>query len=100
PTIDGVLNNKHTIFIGNLKTSREYIYLPDAAKMIVNIAEKETSYEANWNIPGSNPISGKEITHKIRKITIYKTRIIPLQNIMLSLIGRFNPLFRKINEMT
>ncbi|GGB74620.1 MULTISPECIES: SDR family NAD(P)-dependent oxidoreductase [Staphylococcus] len=99
PTIDGVLNNKHTIFIGNLKTSREYIYLPDAAKMIVNIAEKETSYEENWNIPGSNPISGKEIIHKIRKITNYKKRIIPLNKLMISLIGRFNPFMREIIEM-
>ncbi|USK74005.1 SDR family NAD(P)-dependent oxidoreductase [Peribacillus frigoritolerans] len=40
PTLNGLAANKTTVFIGDLKTPREYVYLPDAAKMIVEIAEK------------------------------------------------------------
>lgn len=99
PTINGVLNNNNTIFIGNLKTPREYIYLPDAAKMIVNIAEKDDAYGENWNIPGGNPISGKEIIHLARKNTNYKKAIIPLNKTMIFLMGIFNPFMREITEI-
>ncbi|MGF7086286.1 nucleoside-diphosphate-sugar epimerase [Kroppenstedtia sanguinis] len=61
PTLKRMAAHKTSVFIGNLRTPREYVYLPDAAKMIVNIAERDDAYGENRNIPGSGLISGKKL---------------------------------------
>ncbi|MEK4299429.1 SDR family oxidoreductase [Oceanobacillus sp. FSL W8-0428] len=99
PTLDGVAAGKASIFIGNLKTPREYVYLPDAAKMIVNIAEKDDSYGENWNIPGAGLISGKEIIRIARKVTGNQKAVIPLTKNVIRLVGLFDEFMREIVEI-
>lgn len=99
PTLDGVAAGKTSIFIGNLKTPREYVYLPDAAKMIVNIAEKDDSYGENWNIPGAGLISGKEIIRIARKVTGNQKAVIPLTKNVIRLLGLFDEFMREIVEI-
>ncbi|QKI82909.1 NAD-dependent epimerase/dehydratase family protein [Kroppenstedtia eburnea] len=99
PTLEGMAANKISVFIGNLKTPREYIYLPDAAKMIVNIAERDDAYGENWNIPGSGLISGKKIIEMVREITGNRKWVIPLHKNAIRCIGLFDPLMREIVEI-
>ncbi|SDC58395.1 Nucleoside-diphosphate-sugar epimerase [Terribacillus halophilus] len=99
PTLEGMAANKTSIFIGNLKTPREYVYLPDAAKMIVNIAEKDDSYGENWNIPGTGLISGKEIIKIARQITGNRKMVIPLTKNAIRFIGLFDSFMREIVEI-
>ncbi|UOQ94781.1 SDR family NAD(P)-dependent oxidoreductase [Halobacillus shinanisalinarum] len=99
PTLEGMASQKVTIFIGNLVTPREYVYLPDAAKMIVNIAEKDDAYGENWNIPGAGLISGNEITQIARKVTGNRKMVIPLNKSAIRLIGLFDPFMREVVEI-
>lgn len=99
PTLEGMAANKISIFIGNLKTPREYVYLPDAAEMIVNIAEQDDSYGENWNIPGAGVISGKEIIKIARQVTGNRKPIIPLTKNAIRFIGLFDVFMREIVEI-
>ncbi|MCU4992170.1 SDR family NAD(P)-dependent oxidoreductase [Bacillus cereus] len=99
PTLTGLAGNKISIFIGNLKTPREYVYLPDAAKMIVEIANKDDSYGENWNIPGAGLISGKEIIKFAREITGNKKIVIPLNKNAIRISGLFNPVMKEVVEI-
>ncbi|MDZ5722188.1 SDR family NAD(P)-dependent oxidoreductase [Bacillus sp. SN1] len=99
PTLEGMAAHKIPIFIGNLKTPREYVYLPDAAKMIVNIAETEDAYRENWNIPGAGLISGKEIINIAREITGNRRVVIPLNKTAIRCIGMFDPFMREVVEI-
>ncbi|CDO04753.1 short chain dehydrogenase [Oceanobacillus picturae] len=99
PTLEGIAAGKLSIFIGNLKTPREYVYLPDAAKMIVNIAEKDDSYGENWNIPGAGLISGKEIIKMARHITGSNKMVIPLSKNAIRFIGLFDEFMREVVEI-
>ncbi|QKG84414.1 SDR family NAD(P)-dependent oxidoreductase [Kroppenstedtia pulmonis] len=99
PTLEGMAAHKTSIFIGNLKTPREYVYLPDAAKMIANIAEKEDAYGENWNIPGAGLISGEKIIQIAREVTGNRKRVIPLNKNAIRFIGLFNPLMREVVEI-
>lgn len=99
PTLEGIAANKPTIFMGNLKTPREYVYLPDAAKMIVNIAEKEESYGEKWNIPGVGLISGKEIIRIAREVTGNRKAVIPLTKFSIRLIGLFDAFMKEVVEI-
>lgn len=90
---------KMSIFIGNLQTPREYVYLPDAAKMIVNIADKDDSYGENWNIPGAGLISCKEIIRIARKVTGNQKVVIPLTKNVIRWMGLFDAFMREIVEI-
>ncbi|CAH0268368.1 hypothetical protein SRABI96_03621 [Peribacillus sp. Bi96] len=99
PTLDGLAANKTTVFIGDLKTPREYVYLPDAAKMIVEIAEKDDSYGENWNIPGPGLISGNEIIQIARQVTGQKKMVLPLTKNIIQILGLFNPFMKEVVEI-
>ncbi|MFD0679628.1 MULTISPECIES: SDR family oxidoreductase [unclassified Paenibacillus] len=99
PTLQGIAANKTSIFIGDLSTPREYVYLPDAAKMIIEIADRDESYGENWNIPGPGAISGREILNIARKVTGYRKMVIPLGKSMISLLGLFDPLMKEVVEI-
>ncbi|MCM3674802.1 SDR family NAD(P)-dependent oxidoreductase [Peribacillus simplex] len=99
PTLNGLAANKMTVFIGDLKTPREYVYLPDAAKMIVEIAEKDDSYGEDWNIPGPGLISGNEIIQIARQVTGQKKIVIPLTKNIIQMLGFFNPFMKEVVEI-
>ncbi|WHZ58811.1 NAD-dependent epimerase/dehydratase family protein [Metabacillus hrfriensis] len=99
PTLTGLAADKISVFIGNLKTPREYVYLPDAAKMIVEIAIKDDSYGENWNIPGGGLITGKEIIKIAHEITGNRKLVIPLNKNAIRIIGLFDPVMREAVEI-
>ncbi|KKI92860.1 epimerase [Bacillus sp. SA1-12] len=99
PTLTGLAADKLSIFIGNLKTPREYVYLPDAAKMIVEIASRDDSYGENWNIPGAGVITGKEIIKMAREITKNRKLVIPLNKHAIRLLGLFDPIMKEVVEI-
>lgn len=99
PTLTGIAANKISVFIGNLKTPREYVYLPDAAKMIVNISEKKECYGENWNIPGSGLISGNEIIQIASEITGKRKVVIPLNKQAIQISGLFDSFMKEVVEI-
>ncbi|TGN20011.1 SDR family NAD(P)-dependent oxidoreductase [Leptospira idonii] len=98
PTLKGLVEGKPAIFIGDTKVNREYVYLPDAAKMIIEVAKKESSYGRNWHIPGKT-ISALEIAEIAKHITGKKGRLIPIGRITLSVLGIFDSFLKEVVEM-
>ncbi|PAD69325.1 epimerase [Bacillus sp. 7586-K] len=99
PTLTGLASGKLSIFIGSLHTPREYIYLPDAAKMIVEVASRDDAYGENWNIPGSGLITGKELLAIVREITGNNKPVIPLNRAAVRLSGLFDPVLKEVVEI-
>ncbi|KKO54085.1 SDR family NAD(P)-dependent oxidoreductase [Paenibacillus sp. DMB20] len=98
-TMEAIAAGKPTAFIGNMKIPREYVYLPDAARMIVEIAERDESYGQNWHIPGSGVISGRELVRIAQQASGKSKSVIPLGRLGLSLLGLFNPVMKEVVEM-
>ncbi|PJZ69291.1 epimerase [Leptospira perolatii] len=99
PTFEALANGKPALFFGPLKPKREYVYLPDAAKMIVEISLRPEFYGQNWNIPGGT-ISGKEIL-QIAESVLNKSRIlIPIGKRSLQFLGLFDRFLKEVVEMT
>ncbi len=73
--------------------------MPDAAKMIVEIASKDDSYGENWNIPGAGLISGKEIIKIARQITGNNKLVIPLNKLAIRISGLFDPVMKEVVEI-
>ncbi|WP_134684478.1 NAD-dependent epimerase/dehydratase family protein [Brevibacillus migulae] len=98
-TMEAIAAGKPTAFIGNMKIPREYVYLPDAAHMIAEIAERPESYGQNWHIPGPGVISGHELVRIAQRASGKRKLVVPLGRIGLSLIGLFNPVMKEVVEM-
>ncbi|OZQ70498.1 epimerase [Paenibacillus sp. VTT E-133280] len=98
-TLESIAAGKPAIFIGNMNVPREYVYLPDAAVMIVELACREEAYGQNWNIPGTGTISGRDIVKIAQVAQGSKKPVISVGRIGLSLLGTFVPVMKEIVEM-
>ncbi|WP_207892430.1 SDR family NAD(P)-dependent oxidoreductase [Paenibacillus pinisoli] len=98
-TLEAIAAGKMAFFIGNMRIPREYVYLPDAAAMIVELAKHDHAYGQNWNIPGAGLISGRDIVRLARQASGSSKAVIPLGRIGLSLLGMGMPVMKEIVEM-
>lgn len=98
-TLESIAKGKMAFFIGNMETPREYIYLPDAAVMVVELASRENTYNQNWNIPGAGIISGKEIVRIAQRAAGVTKPVMALGKIGLFLIGLGVPVMKEVVEM-
>ncbi|MDQ0859723.1 NAD-dependent epimerase/dehydratase family protein [Bacillus sp. V2I10] len=98
-TILNISKGKLSSYIGSLNMHREYIYLPDAAKMIIELAENQKAYGQNWNIPG-NKITGRKLVQLAQTSAAQKKPVIPLKKTTIKIIGWFSPVMREMVEMS
>lgn len=98
-TLEAIAAGKPAAFIGNMHIPREYVYLPDAAEMIVELAVREEAYGQNWHIPGPGMIAGRDIVKIARRASGHKKPVIALGRGVLSVLGLFVPVFKEIVEM-
>ncbi|QSF46276.1 SDR family NAD(P)-dependent oxidoreductase [Paenibacillus tianjinensis] len=98
-TLEAIAAGKMAFFVGNMKVPREFVYLPDAAAMITNLAGKDFAYGQNWNIPGAGLISGREIVRIAQAASGKVKPVIPMKKLGLSLLGMFVPVMKEVVEM-
>ena len=98
-TLLNISKGKLSSYIGSLNIPREYIYLPDAAKMIVELAGNSRAYRQNWNIPG-NIITGRMFVHLAKVASGTNKSVIPLNKTIIRMIGWFSPVMREMVEMS
>ncbi|MBM7567850.1 nucleoside-diphosphate-sugar epimerase [Paenibacillus sacheonensis] len=98
-TLEAIAAGKMAFYIGNMHTPREFIYLPDAAAMIVELAGRDFAYEQNWNIPGAGMIAGRDIVKLAQASSGSFKPVIALKKLGLSLLGICLPVMKEVVEM-
>lgn len=98
-TFESVIKNKKAMFVGDRKIPREYIFTPDGAKALVELALIDSTYGENWNIPGSGVITGDEIVAILRELLGYNKKVGTVTKGMIQFMGLFNPMMREVVEM-
>ncbi|MDM5191049.1 SDR family NAD(P)-dependent oxidoreductase [Bacillus sp. DX4.1] len=98
-TLQSVLANKMANFVGDKRLAREYIFTPDGAKAIVELALRDEAYGQNWNIPGCGVITGEEMIQHIRELTGYTKSVMTVKKGMIRLLGLFDKQMREFVEM-
>lgn len=94
-----MIQNKGARFVGSLAVPREYIYTPDGAKALVELASRESSYHQNWNIPGAGLITGNEIVEIAKAALNYNRKVSPVSKNMIRFLGLFDRNMREFVEM-
>jgi nucleoside-diphosphate-sugar epimerase len=98
-TLEGIAAGKMAFFIGNMRVPREFVYLPDAAYMIAELAARDDAYGQNWHIPGAGLISGRDIVRIARQASGSSKPVIPLGRVGLVLLGMAVPVMKEVVEM-
>ncbi|QWH40169.1 MULTISPECIES: SDR family NAD(P)-dependent oxidoreductase [Bacillus cereus group] len=98
-TLKGVLANKLSSFVGDKKIAREYIFTPDGAKAMIELALRDEAYGQNWNIPGYGVITGEEMIQHIQELTGYTKPVMTVKKGMINLIGLFDKQMKEFVEM-
>ncbi|WP_028389854.1 SDR family NAD(P)-dependent oxidoreductase [Bacillus cihuensis] len=98
-TFQAIANGKKARFVGNQMLPREFIYTPDGAKAICELAMQDRFEGGHWNIPGTSTITGKEIIELVRELTGYEKKVSTVSKNMIRLLGVFDPGMREMVEM-
>ena len=98
-TLQGMVQNKKARYIGNPEVAREFIYTPDGAKAIVELALQDRFEGGDWNIPGAGTITGTDIISIARQFTGYKKKVSTVSKHMIRFLGIFSPFMKEYIEM-
>jgi nucleoside-diphosphate-sugar epimerase len=64
-TLQNVLNeaasSKTINWLGRADVQREYVYVPDAMRIAVEIGARNEAHGEHWCLPGSGPLSGQQV---------------------------------------
>ena len=85
--------------IGPLNTPHEYIYIPDAARILFRLIEEDGAYGHTWNLAGSGKITLAEVIKLVESITGKPLRKFVAGKRMLQLVGLFDPFLKEVAEM-
>ncbi len=98
-TLQNIVKDKKAIFVGNKRIAREFIFTPDGAKALVQLALTDDAYGQNWNIPGVGVITGEDLVNTIREITQYSKGVSTITKGMIKFMGLFSSDMREVVEM-
>lgn len=98
-TFRGMVQNKKARYIGDQLVAREFIYTPDGAKAIVELALQNRFEGEDWNIPGAGTITGTEIISIAKQLTSYEKNVSTVSKNMIRFLGTFSPFMREYAEM-
>jgi nucleoside-diphosphate-sugar epimerase len=85
--------------IGPLNTPHEFVYIPDAARILFRLIQEDGAYGHTWNLAGSGKITLAEVVKLVESITGKPVRKFVAGKRMLQLVGLFDPLLREVAEM-
>ncbi len=97
-TLMSIAQHQLAFYIGAKTKRREYVYLPDAAKMMVTIAAAATSFDQVWNVPGQ-VITGQQLMKLDRCVAQSHAPVLTMTKPLIRVVGWLNPDVAEIKEM-
>lgn len=93
------LAGKTANWLGPVSTPHEFIYVPDAARTIVDLACRPECYGEAWNVGGPGEITGAEFIQKVYLAAGQRPRFRAVGRWMLRMAGLFQPFMKELVEM-
>jgi nucleoside-diphosphate-sugar epimerase len=93
------VQQKTAQLIGPLNIPHEFAYIPDAARILFRLIQKDGAYGHTWNLAGSDKITLAEVVKLVESVTGKPVRKFVAGKRMLQLLGLFDPLLREVAEM-
>ncbi len=93
------LEGRRANVIGPIDTPHEFVYVPDVAKTLVALSEKDEAYGSAWNLAGPALITTRGFAELVFGALGRKPQLRIASKTMLRVLGIFKPMMREIAEM-
>jgi nucleoside-diphosphate-sugar epimerase len=99
PIFRAALAGKTANWLGPVSTPHEFVFVPDAGPVIVELAFRDECYGEAWNLAGVGEITAQGFIQKIYQAAGREPKLRSAGRTMLRVMGWFNPLMRELPEM-
>jgi nucleoside-diphosphate-sugar epimerase len=96
---DAALKGGTANVIGPVDMPHEFIFVPDLADTLWQVANTEEAYGRAWNIGGPGLITTREFAELVFSTAGATLKLRAANKTMLRVLGLFNPLLREVVEM-
>jgi nucleoside-diphosphate-sugar epimerase len=93
------LAGKPANWLGSPDKAHEFVYVPDAAPVLVEMASRSDCYGEHWNFAGPAEVTGAEFMTLVYRQLELQPKWRAVGRTMLRIAGWFNPLMRELVEM-
>ncbi|MGB2908572.1 MAG: NAD-dependent epimerase/dehydratase family protein [Candidatus Aminicenantaceae bacterium] len=93
------LAGKKVQVLGNPDLLHTMTFVPDIARALVLIAEKDEALGKAWHIPSPETVTTREFIERVFADAGKKPRIQSVPRFMVKIMGAFLPVMRELNEM-
>ena len=77
-------------WLGRADVQREYVYVPDAMRIAVDIGARNEALGEHWCLPGSGPLSGRQAADTAGRLLGRYVKLRPAGMAMLRFVSLFN----------
>jgi nucleoside-diphosphate-sugar epimerase len=99
PVFRAALAGKTANWLGPVSTPHEFVFVPDAGPVIVELASCDECYGEAWNFAGVGEITTQGFIQKIYQAVGREPKVRSAGRTLLRMMGWFNPLMRELPEM-
>jgi nucleoside-diphosphate-sugar epimerase len=99
PIFRAALAGKTANWVGPVNTPHEFVFMPDAGPVIVELLTRPDCYGQSWNLGGAGPINTMDFITRIYRAVGRSPKYRTAGRGLLKLIGYFNPNIREVIEM-
>jgi nucleoside-diphosphate-sugar epimerase len=85
--------------LGPIDRPHQFVFVPDAGPVVLDLAGKAEAYGRWWNFAGSGVMTEREIVDQVFSLAGRKPKIRVAGKTMLRLAGLFQPMMRELVEM-
>ena len=100
PILRAALAGRTATWLGPASTPHEFLFVPDAGPLIVELAHRPDCFGEAWNFGGPGEITGGEFIQKAYLAAGREPRFRSVGRAVLRVGGWFNPLLKELVEMT
>jgi nucleoside-diphosphate-sugar epimerase len=86
-------------WIGRKDVAREYVFVPDAMKIAIDVAAKPEAYGERWIVPGGGPITAEDVAQIAARHLDHTVKMRSAGPILLTLVSFFNADLRGFMQM-
>jgi nucleoside-diphosphate-sugar epimerase len=86
-------------WIGPKTLAREYVFVPDAMRLVVELARRPEAYGERWVFPGSGPLTGAEAAAIASRHLGRKVKLRTAGTVLMRLVSLFNRSAREFLPM-
>lgn len=97
--LESAVTGKTAAVIGPLDVPHEYVYVPDAARAIVELFDRPAAFGRTYHLGGAGTITSRQFIAAAERSAGARVKFLAVNQTILRLAGTFSPLMRGLADM-